>query len=268
MQNNRSLALVALVGASLCGCLVVPADGPPATPQRPTFSSSTSTTAAGTVELESGVVIDLRDRYAIEGTLKYGAGDATELFGGWTPLQSVDTEGVDEVGIGDLVLGVRHRFADETEERPSGAVQIATKLPTADDDDGLGSGELDFFAAGIATRTFEHAATSVTGFYQLGVLGDPDGGTELEHAVALASSTSVVRDVSVFGELAAVVDNGFDQEPVFATLGATYALDASLVFDVAVVLGLSGDAPDFQVLVGLTQNFGALADLFRRRGPE
>ena len=242
---------------ALTGCKTLIHDDITATPQRPTVSSDTSTTAEGTAELESGVAIDPGDSRDIPLTLKIGLNDRTELFTSWSPYQKVDLPGTDGRGPGDVFIGTRTRLFEEKESRPSGALQLQTKLPAADEDEGLGSGEVDFFGAGILTKNLGPVTT--TGFYQLGFLGEvDDDGTDLEHTFAIAASTSIGDGFSVFGEAAGIFTPEADDEQVFATTGIAFSPGSSIVFDAAVVTGLSDDAPDFQILFGVTTNLGRL----------
>lgn len=245
-----------LAAFAALGCRAVPDSRAPAVPQRPTLSSYTSTAAEGTFELEEGFTWDPSDLFDTPILLRYGASERTELFLGGSPLRVVDVPRGTEAGVGDLVVGARHRFADETARNPSFAVQGSLKLPTADEDDGLGTGELDVGFAGIATRNL--GDLSLTGFYQLDVLGDPAGGTQVGHQLAAAVGQPLLRRISTFGELAGVLVPESDFESVFTTLGATYAHTPSLVLDAAVAIGLSQDAPDVVFLVGLTRNLGRL----------
>jgi hypothetical protein len=63
---------------------------------------------------------------------------------------------------------------------------------------------------------------------------------------------------SAFAELAGVLVDDRDYEAAFATLGAAYAVSQYLVLDAGVVIGLSHDAPDFQLVFGGTFNLGRL----------
>ena len=260
MQRSKVLLatsmLLAVFGAS---CATPPAGSAEVTPQRPKFSRDTRTTASGTLELEAGLAIDPGDSLDSPMALKYGLDANTELFADFSPLRVRDRPGDDEVGIGDLGLGVRQRVRDETESDPSFGWRLRAKLPTADEDEGLGSGELDLFGAAIASKTLE--AYFVTGFYQLGLLGERrDAGLDLEHGLAVSATRPIDESWRGFGELALRWSPERDRESLFTTLGVGYAARPSLVFDAGLVLGLSDDAPDFALLVGLTQSLGALRD--------
>lgn len=244
--------IVACLGPCALGaCSLVPGTSAPATPQRPTLSSDTNTTPHGLVELELGVARD--DGVSLDSplTLKLGSGPRTELALGWSPfLRRRDTGGAEE-GPGDVVVGLRHRLADGAPT--SYALQALVKVPTARDPE-LGTGEVDAQLAAIASRSF--GDLSGTLYYAAGVVGDPAGGSAPSHSGALALSHPVADTVAAFGEVAGVLVPEQDAETVFTTLGFAWTRDPSLVFDVGVVLGLSDEAADWQVLVGLTRNFG------------
>jgi len=249
-------ACAATLGLAVAGCMQLPREAP-ATPQRPTFSSDTSTTAPGTIEVEAGLYVDPSDRYAIPVSPKFGVGDRTEFFLGWEPWQRVDRKGGAEDGIGDLFGGVRHRLRDEDELRPSVATQLSGKLPTASESRGLGTGEVDVFLAGILTKNLRLA--TLTGFYQLGILGDPVGnGLDVEHGLALAGTVPLEQRLSGFVEIAARLVGEQDREEVFGTAGVAYARRPGLVFDAAFSAGLTDDAPDWVLLLGVTTNLGEL----------
>jgi hypothetical protein len=89
------------------------------------------------------------------------------------------------------------------------------------------------------------------------VLGEPARpDTDVEHDFALAAGVALHEQWSVFGELGAILIPDQDLDSVFLTLGTAFALRPSLVLDGAVRIGLSRDAPDFQVLFGFTNNLG------------
>jgi Putative MetA-pathway of phenol degradation len=248
-------ALLAGVALLTCSCFSFKVEPQAATPQRPTVSSDTSTTAPGTFELEAGGLIDPHDGWDSPLTLKWGMSGDAELFAGWSPYQEEQLPGPDASGVGDTLVGLRYRFLEEAGSRPAAALQLATKLPTGDEHDGLSTGEVDFLAAGILSKQVGQVGTTL--FYQLGVLGEPDGtGTDIEHSIALAGSFPLAEGWALLGELAAVEVPEQDLNAVFTTAGFAYTVSKDLVLDVAVVVGLNDDAPDFQVVFGFTKNLG------------
>lgn len=261
MRTLESVPL--LLGASilstLTSCLAGGASDAAVTPQRPTVSSDTSTTAEGTLELEAGLALDPDDSTATPLALKLGLAPRTEVYAGLSPFNTVERRGDDGEGVGDLVLGMRHRLGSAGDEKTTYAIQAATKLPTGDEDEGFSTGEVDFFLAGI----FSHAPTSgpaFTGFYELGVVGDPRqrSDTDLQHVIALALSQPVDDDLTAFGELARV-DPGIGDDYLLGTIGLAHRAHAGLVVDGGISFGLDDDAPDLVFLIGFTTQLGRLA---------
>ena len=257
---RHTVRAVLLLVPTLAGSCLAPPSPPPSqrgqvTPQRPTLSSDTNTTAPGTVEIEAGVTVDPGDVFGTPLSLKFGVGETTEVFLGWTPVLVIDLPGDDASGPSDVVLGTRHRFVEETESRPSFAWQGSIKLPTADVDEGLGTGEVDVSLAGIATKSL--GALGATAFYSLDLLGSPDeSGMDVGHSGALALGAPLNDTLGAFGELAGIFLPEDDAEIVFTTLGLALQVAPWLVVDAAAVVGLSDEAPDLQAVLGLTHNLG------------
>ena len=226
-----------------------------ATPQRPTVSFDTNTTAIDTFEIETGLTVDPDDSLDTATTLKYGAGEQTELFIGWSPRQVIQLPGPDVRGPSDVVLGTRHQLWAGDADTPSAAVVVTGKLPTASRSNGLSSGEIDLRFGAILNHQF--GSTNANAFYQYGALGNAAGaGTISEHTGTLTAGWSINDRIGSFVELAGVAIPSQNLESLFVILGATYAASTSTILDAGVTVGLSTDAPDLQLFVGLTHNFG------------
>jgi len=269
MQLPRLAALVSLALAAACAAPSASwreGQDVTATPQRPTFSKNAATTAQGTVEIEAGLLRDPGDLFDTPTTLKYGLSERDELFVGFAPFKMVELPGDDGEGFGDLLLGWRQRFFEDTDDGTSVAWQAALKLPTADEDEGLGSGELDGFLAGILTVS--QGTWSTTGFAQLGLLGEIDG-SGVDHQEALAGVFDYGlknTNTGLLAELAAVFTPERDLEEVFTILGVNWSPLPGVVLDTGVLFGLSSDAPDFQYFVGITRNLGRISGYALRGG--
>lgn len=257
MSNPTQLSIASVL-ALLSACAAPSASwnegtDTPATPTRPTYAHSTFTTAPGTLEVETGVYYDPSDATAVPTTLKYGVNDRTDVFADFSPASAVENGGV---GAGDVYLGFRHRLTEQQLGHLSLAWQAQAKLPTADEDKGLGTGEFDALLAGIGTLPMED--WSATGFAELGLLGDPNGsGTDLQVALSAMADRRLTRGGGIFGELAGIFVDDRNYDAVFTTLGAAWSPAPGLVLDAGVVLGLSDDAPDAALVFGLTRNLGA-----------
>ncbi len=249
-HGGALLVGIALLAAS---CRSLPG-GEPATPQRPTFSSDTNTAADGTLELEAGGAIDREDTVSAPATLKYGAGERTEIYVGVPVYQRLEVAGARVDGTGDLFVGARHRFL-ETDGGTSGAFQLATKLPTANST--FSSGELDFSLAAIVSQTLEGGA-GLTGYFQTDFIGDPGGaGTQSQSLAAIAASRPITDQLSGFVEFAQLAIDE-DVSPAVATVGVAHAVAPSLILDASVAVGLNDDAPPDALQIGLTMNFGRI----------
>ena len=237
-----------------------------ATPQRPTFSKNAATTAQGTVEIEAGLLRDPGDLFDTPTTLKYGLSERDELWIGLSPFRMVELPGDDGEGFGDILVGWRQRFWQPQESGTAADWQAYVKLPTADEDEGLGSGEVDGFLAGILTMSTDE--WSVNGYAQFGLLGELDG-SGVDHQEALAAVFDMPfadTNAGAVAELAGVFTPERDLEEVFTILGVNWSPLPGVVLDTGVLLGLTDDAPDFQYFVGITRNLGRIAGYALRGG--
>ena len=254
--GDRVISLLVLTAAS---CATPPYS---ATPQRPTVSSHTTTTAEDTIEIEMGAHYDPDDSFDSPVVVKAGVGPRTEAYIGVSPFRYVRRTGNDGHGPSDTLLGARHRFREEDDKWPSFAIQLEAGLPTGNEGRGLGSGEVDLFGALIASRT--SGTWSGTAFAQIGVVDASTSNPDLAWLLALAAGSPIGEGWSLFAELATELRHETDVESVFVTFGTTYTPRPSRVFDAGVVIGLTDDAPSFQIFFGLTTNAGS----WRRRDVE
>jgi len=224
------------------------------TPQRPRLSHNTQTTAAQTLELEGGVEVDPDDFIDTPMLLKYGITAQTEFVFGGSPVRHNDA--TDDTGLGDVVLGARHRLVDETASDPAIAIATLIKLPTADAGDGLGTGETDVFFSLAAEKKIEDVRA--VGFYRMGFLGSPVAdGNDVRHDLAAVGTVALAQNLDVYGELAGIFVPENDIDSIFATFGGNFELGPSTMFDAGFRVGITDDAPDFTFLFGITHNFGA-----------
>ncbi|RMH03308.1 MAG: hypothetical protein D6702_06290 [Planctomycetota bacterium] len=160
---------------------------------------------------------------------------------------------------------MRNRLAGDEDGFPAAAVDLTVKLPAADRSSGLGSGRTDAYLAAIGDQNF--GLLGVTAYYRLGFLGgDQPEDIDLEHGFALAVGYPFGR-LSVFGELAEIWVPENDSSSLFTTWGAAWQLRPSVLLDGDFAVGLGGDAPDWQVLFGLTVNFGGPGTLLEESVP-
>ena len=257
-RSFPALSAAVLLAGLFSSCAVFDRSGRAVTPQRPTFSTDTSTTAAGTREVEAGLTTTDGGSYDTPIVFKYGTDDQTEIFAGISPYVRATGQLVDDEGVGDLVLGWRHRLQSRRSARSATALLFAVKLPADDEPDGVTSGAVDAFASGIWSET--RGSTSMTAQYQFGAVGEPGGGgADIEHGLALAFGHPVegpLPNLSGFVELAGTFTPERDDEQVFTTFGFAHSPEPWIVLDLFAAVGLTSDAPDFQLGIGITQIFG------------
>ena len=82
-----------------------------------------------------------------------------------------------------------------------------SKLPTADETDGLGSGAVDFDAAFIFD--WEHRGNPITTYYEIGALGTPDAsGVDARHTLAIAVGVPLEGRWDASWEAAGIYSSG------------------------------------------------------------
>lgn len=159
---SRSLILLLALSAT-----VMKTPAPP-----PLVTGDVPTAEKGTFELYSGF------RYQDTGTITRQA-PFTELVYGVTKRQEVIVEAPflsrkGEYGIGDMVVGTKYVFVLESERVPGIAGSFELKLPTGDEECGLGSGEFDYDLRLRTQKTWRW----FTGILNVGYtfIGEPDIG--------------------------------------------------------------------------------------------
>lgn len=251
MRVSTSILLLTLpLGA---GCALDRSSVATPVVQRHKFSNSTATVPVESLQVEGGLLVDPGDGFAVPVGVRWGASPATEFFAvGDAFLRNTNAN---ESGIGDLTVGVRHRLWDESETFPAIAFEFSSKLPIADADDSLGTGEADLFFGAAADRTYQEAKFNA--YTQLSFLGDPGGdGTDFAVLAAASAQRPVQRGIDVFGELAGLLSADRDLSALFVTGGALVALNSNMTLDAGLSVGFGDDAESLLFRVGVTRSLG------------
>ena len=250
----RRLALAGGCWFFGAGCRLDPGMALEPTLQRPLLAATTETTGFGSLQLEAGVASDPGSQLAFPGAVRVGLSDATEgyLRG---DLLRWDFD-ADVAGQGNLLVGVRHRLLEEQGALPALAIQMQTKLPTAQASDGFGSNAIDWDLALIADREF--GALETSWFAQAGYLGVDFGtGTDFESTLAASVRWPFATRWSAYLQGAAVVCRSQDRRERYLGGGLIYRVGAQGLLDVGVLQGY-GDAPeDVLLMIGYTRNAGS-----------
>jgi hypothetical protein len=250
--------------------IAVPAqarDEAPICTDRPTKANAVCTVPTGVVQVETG---------AVGWTLTRGNGGRTELFTvassfakvglsdrsdlqiGLTPFAELTSRAGGSSsrasGFGDLVVRYKHRLT-----RANAPVQLAivpfVKLPSAAE--GLGNGEVE---GGIAVPISFAVAGPVTMTLgpELDLLADADGSGRHVALVNLINlSLPVSPRLTIVGELWTNLnlDPAGTVEQASADAAIAYSLSKSLQLDLGGNIGLTREAPDFEIYAGLSFRF-------------
>ncbi|MFH0907631.1 MAG: transporter [bacterium] len=191
--------------------------------------------------------------YGIMPGLEAGIG-----FGGqFEERAETGNENIHESGLGDLTVTAKWNPVRESDCVPALALAPAVKFPTADEDNGLGSGETDYDLMAIASKSIgEVLCLHANVGYSW--MGDPEGETldDVLH-YGLAVEVQVHPRVQWVGEVSVQEElTSSAEKPVQYNTGFRWSAMDDLTIDVAAGSSLRGEAPDFTATVGLTWIFG------------
>jgi hypothetical protein len=279
MQILRRMALTGVVLAALMS--------PAQAQQRPLVTEDPETVGAGVILIEGGFDYG-RDMFfpasGLRGNLlrlpllgvSFGISSIAEIQidGGLrnrlaitarqdAPLAHLlDVVGDTTTDVEDLVVATKVRIVSEQEGRPAVGLRLATRLPNAGNESGLGLDTTDFFASLLIGKTVE--SIRVVGNVGLGILGNPVVGHQQNDVLTFGISfaRAVVQGVEVVGELNGHV-NTREGEPAPGTenrammrFGSRYTWGPGRI-DGAILIGMTGRDPDFGVTAGFTYVFRA-----------
>ena len=219
---------------------------------------------AGQIQIEAGFLYwhaFEHDHYEAPLSLTCGLIQNVEIGAGVGGLiENYMEEGGDtrtRSGIGDTIMTGKWEVMEESSLLPAVALAPAMKLPTADKDRDLGSGEIDYDATVILSK----AITDTTGIHaNVGYtwIGEPkdEDAFNLFH-FGVAGDYQITEPLQAVGEVFTVREPGSGETPATqCNFGMRYEAVEGLVFDAAAGGKLSGDAPSFTVTAGLTWVFG------------
>ncbi len=178
------------------------------------------------------------------------------------PLASMVTAAGDGTSdVEDLVIGTKIRVVPEGPSRPSVGVRVATRLPNAGNESGLGLDTTDVFGSILVGKTVRSVRAVVN--LGIGILADPTVATRQNDVVTYGVSLAraLTRAAEVVGEVNGRVS--FDDDPApgtesrgVARLGARYTVGGWRA-DAALLLGLTGPDTSVGLAAGVTWVFNA-----------
>jgi hypothetical protein len=166
--------------------------------------------------------------------------------------------------VDDLVIATKLKVLGERVRRPSIGLRLATKLPNASNETGLGLDTLDFSATVLIGKT--RASTRYVGNIGLAILGDPiRGDRQFDVLVYGVSAAHALREgLEVVGEVHGQLQWAWEFPPPGAESRATvrggvrYTRGAGRI-DAGLLLGTTSRDPGFGLTVGYTHVLDAFS---------
>ena len=265
--------------------LVLGLAAPAAAQQRPLVTEDPETVGAGNILIEGGFE-SLRDvvypASGLTGNLlrlptlgvSFGFSSILELQvdGGLyqrlhitkivpAPLSDkLELTGEDTNDVEDVVVATKIRVVSEGPGRPSFGIRLATKLPVAGNESGLGLDTMDFSMVALFGKTAN--SVRVVGNFGLGILSDPVEGDRQNDV--LLYGLSVARALNQGLELVGEINGRFNTRDARvppgtetrSTIRAGLRFTHSAVrFDGGLIFGLTSRDPSFGFTGGVTYVF-------------
>lgn len=156
-------------------------------------------------------------------------------------------------GLGDLILKGRYYAIEQEGPLPFIDLVASLKLPTADEDKGLGTGEADFTVMAEVARRLPDEAWIVLGELGYTFVGEPpgyDANNRWLYSIGVAYEVDPEVTVSGYLDGRTAIFEGND-DPLSILLIGEYKLQSDLRLDAMLELGLNDGAPDLGITFGL-----------------
>lgn len=258
--------------------------------QRPLVTEDPETVGAGLILIEGGFDVQRDIFYPVSGLqgnllrvpllgVSIGVGSIAEVQvdGGFynrlsitarepAPLSNLlDFEGDRTTDVEDLVVGTKIRLLSEGTGRPAIGLRLATRLPNAGNESGLGLDTLDFYASALIGKTVQ--SIRVVGNVGLGILGDPTRGDQqgdvLTYGVSFARA--VRQGVEIVGEVNGrfAATYGEDKPPGSENRAAMRVggriTSGTVRLDAGAIVGMTSRDPSIGFTAGFTWVFRGFA---------
>ena len=214
-------------------------------PARPTVSNPAEFQRPGVLQLEFGY----NANFHASGSYKYQQDAPLALrfavnrrmlleLDTDSPYSQKDTSGARNTGAGDTQLGIQAVLQPENKSRPGIALAYYIKLPTANENKGLGSGRTDHSFLGLVSKNIGKTTIDFNAIYLLAGRTSESGHSSSGQA-ALAASRNVTKRFGIQGEISGSSRNASQAGAMFGLGVVTYQINRRMVFDSGVRIGLA-----------------------------
>ncbi len=162
----------------------------------------------------------------------------------------------------DIVVATKIRIAAETASRPAFGLRLATKLPNAGNESGLGLDTTDFHAQLLVGKTSK--SVRIVGNFGLGILGDPTRGDNQNDVLdyGLSVARAVREGLEVVGEVNGRASTRGGTPPAGTESRAVMRVGGRFTrgtvrLDAGILLGMTSRDPNFGFTAGATYVFKA-----------
>lgn len=223
---------------------------------RPLVTEDAGTVEKGFFELELAMDYSRdnnRDKnYFPSAQLAYGLTERMEVAVAGGYIFKDIHDGGREDGWGDVLAYVKYRVWGEGEKYPAFTLKPQVKIPTADENKGLGSGKADFGLTAVFSKSF----TGINLHFNAGYtwIGKKEATDELN--LALAGEFEVMKGLIAVNEIRYAQNFNSDtkDDPASILLGLQAQVGQAL-FDAGLAVGLNTAAPDYVLTMGVTIKF-------------
>ena len=266
--------------------IVLAAALPTAAQQRPLLTEDPETVGPGVILFEAGVDVQREILFPVSGLqgnllrapvlgISFGLSSIAELQidGGFyqrldvtsrrpAPLSShLDFTGHRTTDVDDLVVATKLRFLSEAPGRPAIGLRLATRLPNAGNESGLGLDTTDFYASVLFGKTIQ--SVRIVGNGGLAILSDPTRGDQ--QGDAMTYGISIARAVRQGIELVGEINGRYSPTNAQDTPPGTESRAAMRLggritrgpvrVDGGIIIGMTSRDPSFGFTTGLTWVF-------------
>jgi hypothetical protein len=162
--------------------------------------------------------------------------------------------------IEDITIATKIRLVSEAPGRPAFGIRLATRLPNASTESGIGLDTTDFFVSGLLGKTVQ--SIRVVGNLGIGILTDPTRGFRQNDVITYGASLAraVAEGVEIVGEVNGRVQTRDDDTPVGTESRSVMRLGGRFTrgtvrLDGGLLVGLTSRDPSFGFTAGLTWVF-------------